>query len=264
MTAEQKLNELRRTLRSLGTVGVAYSGGLDSSFLLKIALEELGEKAVAFMGVSPAFPTRERETAISLAASIGARLITLNTNELELEEYISNPEDRCYYCKNHILKMIISAARELGFLNVIDGTNADDFETHRHGIRAAQELGVRSPLSEVGLTKEEIRSLAGKIGLASANRPSSPCLATRVPYGQKITREKLAQIEGAENILKDLGSRQVRVRHHGEIARIEVLADDFLLLLTKRDKIVKDFKKIGFKYVCLDLEGYRSGSLELS
>jgi uncharacterized protein len=262
MAAEEKLASLRRLLRSQGRVGVAYSGGLDSSLLLMVAVEELGQGAVGLMAVSPAFPARERQEAIRRAEAMGARLVLVPTDELGLEDYASNPDDRCYHCKSHIMRRLMSSAAAEGIVSLVDGINADDLHSHRHGLRAAQELGVRSPLAEVGLGKEEIRALARSLGLGSADRPHSACLASRIPYGERITEEKLGQVEMAEDLLRGLGAGQLRVRHHGQVARIEVLPADFPLVLAHREEIAARLRSLGFSHVCLDLEGFRSGSLE--
>jgi len=262
VTAEEKLAALQELLRSLGTVGVAYSGGTDSSFLLKVAHDALGEAAIGLMAVSPSFPAWEREEAVSLAMSIGARVVLVPTDELGEERFASNPDDRCYHCKRHILGRIMEAASREGVRHLVDGINADDAETHRHGLRAARELGARSPLAEVDLDKKEVRYLARGLGLASADKPHSACLASRLPFGERITAEKLDQVESAERALRHLGLGQLRVRHHGETARIEVLPEDFHKVLSARERVVADLQAIGFRFVCLDLQGFRSGSLE--
>lgn len=222
----------------------------------------LGDDAIAYMAVSPAFPKKDREAALSLAQSIGARVVLVATEELAIPEYAANAVDRCYHCKRHILGRIGEAARSRGLRYLVDGINADDAATHGHGMRAARELGVRSPLAEVGLRKEEIRNLSRRMGLPSADRPHSACLASRIPYGQGIDEKKLGQVERAEEVLRQEGVGQLRVRHHGEIARIEVLPEDLQKVLASRERIARQLKAIGFRYVCLDLEGFRSGSLE--
>lgn len=261
-SADDKLIELRSLLRSLGSVAVAYSGGTDSGLLLTIAREELGDRAVAFLAISPSFPEWEREGAEALATRIGAELIMVRGGELDLEEYVRNAADRCYHCKKDLLSKIkIEANRERLNL-VIDGTNADDLTTSRQGLRAIRELGARSPLADVGLTKTEIRYLATTLGLGNADKPHSACLASRIPFGDRITEEKLREVERAEGMLRSIGLKQLRVRHHGKIARIEVEIGDVELVVKNRAKIVEGLKRIGFKYVCLDLEGFRSGSME--
>jgi pyridinium-3,5-biscarboxylic acid mononucleotide sulfurtransferase len=262
VSAKVKLEKLRSLLRTWESVGVAYSGGMDSTFLFKVAREELGDGAVGFMAVSPSLPKRERKAGLDLARSMDVRVVQVDVNLLEEEGFASNPLDRCYLCKRHILTRIIKAAEAEGSALVVDGVNADDLVSHSQGIRAARELGVRSPLAEVGLSKEEIRGLSRKMGLPTADKPHSACLATRIPYGESITLEKLDQVERAEDFLKELGMGQLRVRHHGEVARIEVLPQDFPKVMASKDAIVRELKAIGFRHVCLDMEGFRSGSME--
>lgn len=262
MSAKGKLEKLRSTLRSWGSVGVAYSGGTDSSFLLKVAHDELGDRAIGLMALPHSLPERERRAGLELAGSMGAKVIQVKVEELEVDGFASNPLDRCYHCKRHILERIIEAARAEDLRQVVDGINSNDLGSHSYGRRAARELGVRSPLAEVGLTKEEVRSLSRELGLPTADKPHSACLATRIPYGQRITPEKLRQLERAEEALIDLGMGQLRVRHHGDLARIEVLPEDFAKVLASRQLIVEGVKATGFRFVCLDLEGFRSGSLE--
>jgi pyridinium-3,5-biscarboxylic acid mononucleotide sulfurtransferase len=262
VSARTKLVKLRSMLRRWGSVGVAYSGGADSSFLLRVAHDVLDKKAVGLMALPRSLPRREREAGLRLARSMGAKVVQVEVDELNVEGFASNPLDRCYHCKRHILEMIVEAAKAEGLGQVVDGVNSDDLESHSQGKRAADELGVRSPLAEVGLTKEEIRSLSRELGLATADKPHSACLATRIPYGERITSGKLRQLETAEDALKDLGLGQLRVRHHGDVARIEVMPEDFSKVLATRTLIVKELKDVGFRFVCLDLEGFRSGSLE--
>ena len=262
MSARTKLVRLKSMLREWGSVGVAYSGGADSSLLLRVAHDELDGKAVGLMALPLSLPRREKEAGLRLARSMGAKVVQVEVDELEVEGFASNPLDRCYHCKRHILERIVDAARAEGLAQVVDGVNSDDLESHSFGRRAAEELGVRSPLAEVGLTKEEVRSLSRELGLVTADKPHSACLATRIPYGVRITPDKLRQLELAEDALKDLGLGQLRVRHHGDVARIEVMPEDFPEVLASRTLIVKELKAAGFRFVCLDLEGFRSGSLE--
>ena len=257
-----KLKALEDLIGTLGSVGVAYSGGTDSSFLLKVARDVLGDAVVGFIADSRSLPRSELDTALDLADRIGARVVRVPVDELAVEGFATNPVDRCYHCKRYILERILEAARSEGLARVIDGVNAEDLSSHGHGTRAARELGVRSPLAEVGLGKQEIRSLSRSLGLPTADKPHSACLATRIPYGQRITAEKLEQVERAEGMMRQLGVGQLRLRHHGDVARIEVLPEEFGLVIRNRDRIVAGLKELGFRFVCLDLEGFRSGSLE--
>ncbi len=263
MTPEEKLSRLRDQLRSYGPLAVAFSGGADSTLLLKVALDTLGQdKVVALIGVSDTFPRSERERAVELAERLGARHIEVMTKEIDTSAFAENTAERCYHCKKELLTKFLSIAKEEGFLAVADGNNADDLRSSRAGLRAVRELGTHSPLADVGLTKEEVRHLSKALGLPTAVKPSSACLASRIPFGTKITREKLIQIETAEEFLRGLGIGQLRVRHHGDVARIEVTPQEFYLVLNNRDWIVKEFKMLGFVYVTLDIQGFRSGSME--
>lgn len=264
MSTKQKLDNLRRSLHAWTSLGVAYSGGVDSAFLLKVAIDVLGPRAVGFMAKPHSLPHRESEQGLSLARNMGARVVQVEVDELAEERFVANPLDRCYFCKHHILERIMAAARAEGIAQVVDGINADDLKSHSHGIRAGKELGVRSPLAEAGLTKEEVRSLSKEMGLPTADKPHSACLATRIPYGIRITVERLGQIEKAEDALKDLGIGQLRVRHHGDVARIEVLPEDFSKVLEHREDIARKLRSLGFRFVSLDIEGFRSGSMEPS
>jgi uncharacterized protein len=263
VTPEEKMSNLRTLLRSYGPLAVAFSGGADSTLLLKVALNELGaDNVVALIGVSETFPKSEREQALELAEQLGARHIEVMTKELDTSAFAENTAERCYHCKKELLTKFLSIAKEEGFLAVADGSNADDLKSSRAGLRAVRELGTHSPLAEVGLSKEEVRHLSKELGLPTAVKPASACLASRIPFGTAITRENLGQVERAEDFLRDLGISQLRVRHHGEVARIEVTPPEFYLVLNNRDWIVKEFRMLGFSFVTLDLQGYRSGSME--
>ena len=259
-----KFREMVRSLASYDGVAVAFSGGVDSSLVLFAAKEALRDRVVAFTGVSPLFPHWELEQARIVAKAIGTDLVEVDCDVLEVEKVVANGPDRCYHCKTAILGRIKDLAKERGLGQVVDGNNADDVETGRQGIKAVVETGTRSPLAEVGLTKGDVRELAVLFGLPSADKPSSACLASRIPFGEPLTLKKLEQVERAEERLRALGIGQMRVRHHGQIARIEVGLMDISKVLLHREEIVQHLKEIGFTYVTLDLEGFRSGSLEES
>jgi uncharacterized protein len=257
-----ELEHLKRILTEFGNVAVAFSGGTDSTLLLKLACDTLGaDRVLALTAVSPSQPAAERATAEALTREIGVRHLLIETHELEDDNYAANPPERCYVCKRIILERLTARARSEGFDAVVDGSNSDDRDDYRPGARAARELGVRSPLQEAGLTKAAIRALARSLGLPNWNKPSAACLASRVPYGTPITTELLARIEQAEEGLRRLGIRQVRVRHHGALARVEVEPEDFACLLEHREAVVQHLRALGYTYITLDLAGFRSGSL---
>jgi uncharacterized protein len=258
-----RLDLLRAEIRRLGPVIVAYSGGVDSSLLLAVAHEQLGERALGVIGVSDSYATHELELALAQAARIGARVETVPTGELADPEFASNPADRCYHCKHALYEQLARVATREERAAVIDGTIHDDLSDHRPGRRAAGEHQVRSPLAELGFTKRDVRAAAESLGLTSALKPASPCLASRIPYGTRITRDNLSQVERAEALLRDLGFTELRVRHHGETARIEVPVAQLARFAepSLRARIVDGFKLLGFRWVTLDLEGLRSGNL---
>jgi uncharacterized protein len=263
LAEEKKLRKLKNILSEMKNVLVAFSGGVDSSFLLKVAYDVLKEKVLAVTASSPIQPAFEQEEAKHFAITTGANHLIIPTHEMNDGEFTANPTNRCYYCKRCIFSELKQVAIEKGIPFVVDGSNADDMKDYRPGMRALRELNVRSPLKEAGFTKADIRSLSKTMGLASWNTPALACLASRIPYGTPITLERLRRIDIAESFLRDMGIRQVRVRDHGKIARIEVLSQDKTPFwddeLSKR--IVHRFKKLGFTYVTLDLQGYRTGSL---
>lgn len=258
-----KYNRLREILSALSSVAVAYSGGVDSAFLAKAATETRGDNAYAILGISPTVARSEVAHARELAASFGLRLIEIQTDELSDPNYSTNPTNRCYFCKTELFQRIQAWCIENGVAAVCDGANADDKGDWRPGAQAALEKGVRSPLAEVGLTKAEIRDLSREMGLPTWDKPSIACLGSRFPYGTQITPEAIQQLDEAEDLLRALGFRQLRVRHHGEIARIEVEPQDIERVASSgvRDKIVEGFRRLGFRFVTLDLAGYRTGNM---
>ncbi len=258
---EDKERDLRARLRGMGSVAVAYSGGTDSTVLLKVAHQELGESAIGLTADSPSLPRRDLEAARDLAAAIGARHVCLKTDEVSDPEYAANTPERCYFCKRRVFDALVAYASAAGYRFVVDGSNADDLSDERPGRRAALERGIRSPLQEAGLTKAEVRDLARRLGLPNWDRPAEACLASRIPYGTPITVALLAQIEQAEACLRGLGLRVLRVRHHGTVARLEVEPAEFGRVLSQRADIVAALRALGYPYVALDLAGFRSGSL---
>ncbi len=261
--AEEKLQRLRETLRSFGGAVIAFSGGVDSTFLLKVAQEELGERALAVTATSETYPSRELKEAEELASAMGARHLVIESEELEIPGFRENPPNRCYFCKGELFSKLKGIAENEGLPTVLDGTNFDDLSDHRPGRAAAEELGVRSPLQEVGLAKEEIRALSRRLGLLTWDKPAFACLSSRFPYGSAITREKLRAVDEAEEYLRALGFGQLRVRHHDDIARLELEPGEMerVLRVGLASQIVEKLKSLGFNYVTLDLEGYRTGSM---
>src|SRR5436190_11662522 len=250
------------TLSSLGSVVVAYSGGADSAYLALVAHRTLGERAVAITADSPSYPERHRQLATRVAAGSGLRHEIIQTNELERPEYRANPSNRCYYCKHELYTHLSRIATGRGAV-IVDGNNADDRGDYRPGRRAAREFGVRSPLDEVDLSKDEIRALSREAGLPTWDEPASACLSSRIPYHSEVTDEKLRTIERAEEALRALGFRVFRVRHHDDVARIGLAREEMPRALDPEtaSAIVRELKAAGYKYVSLDLQGYRTGSL---
>ena len=256
-----RLNEARRIVRELGSVLVAYSGGVDSTLLLKLAIEELHEGAVAVLASSPAYPESEQQEARGLARSLGARLVEVNTSEVELDAYARNNPDRCFHCKEELFDTLEPLQRDMRLAHLAYGATADDAGDHRPGHASAIKRGVRFPLLEAGLSKSEIRAGARRFGLPNWNKPSFACLSSRIPHGTPVTVAALRQIESAEAALKALGFRQVRVRHHGDVARIEVEQSDIPRLVAERARVTEAVRNAGYKFVSADLEGYSTGSL---
>ena len=256
-----RLVAAREAVRSLGSVLVAYSGGVDSTLLLKLAMEELGEGAVAVLASSPAYPESEQEAARALARSLGARLVEVTTNEVELEAYVRNNPDRCFHCKEELFDTLEPVRRGLRLAHLAYGATADDTGDHRPGHGSAVRRGVRFPLLDAGMTKSDIRAAARTLGLPNWNKPSFACLSSRIPHGTPVTAEALRQIERAEEALKKLGFAQVRVRHHGDVARIEVEPRDIAHAVAEREAIAEAVRGAGYTFVSLDLEGYKTGSL---
>ena len=258
---ESKLAKLREIIRGYGSLLVAYSGGVDSALVMVVAHQELGDRALACIGVSPSFPSREMREAVVFAESMDVPYRLVNTEEHLDPNYAANPVNRCYFCKAELHDRLEAVAQEDGWSAVADGNNASDLGDYRPGSDAARERGVHSPLAEVGISKNEVREIAKSLGMPVWDKPSMACLSSRVPHGTPITPELLQQIEAAEDVLVDLGFQQFRVRHHGEIARIELPEQDFARALANRRAISEGILSAGYKFVTLDLAGFRSGSL---
>ena len=263
MLLQEKYELLKDVIEKKKSAAIAFSGGVDSTFLLRVAKEVLGDKLIAVTATSSTYPERELKEAIKYSEDIGVTHIIISSEELDIEGFASNPKNRCYYCKKELYTKINNIASANGVDYVFDGSNLDDTGDYRPGIQAAKELDVVSPLKEAGLTKNDIRDLSKELGLPTWSKPSFACLSSRFPYGNKITLPKLNMVDKAEQFLLDMGITQVRVRHHGEIARIEVEPSERekFFNIEVMDNIGKEFKKIGFTYVTLDVLGYRTGSM---
>ena len=264
MTVQKKYNSLQEALKRLGKVVVAFSGGVDSTFLLKVAVDTLGaENVLACISVGPSEPANQLQRAAEVAKSIGAELQIVEANELADPNFAANKADRCFHCKSHLCKVLLDIARQRGFKHVVFGTNYDDLADFRPGNRAMKIFGICSPLAEAKLTKRDIRQLSREMNLPTADLPASPCLASRIAYGIEVTEQRLKQIDEAEEYLRSLGFVEFRVRHHDTIARIEVHPQDIERIVAEplRSQIVDKIKSLGFKFVTIDLQGFRSGSL---
>lgn len=258
---EAKYARLKDILQEMGEVVIGYSGGVDSTLLLKVAHDTLGPKAVAVTGDSEAFPQGEVDAALKVAAEMGVEVIRIRTHELSNAHFRVNNPDRCYHCKTELFGELRQVADRLGIRWIADGSHADDVGDHRPGMKAGEERGVRSPLREAGIGKAEIRELAFHLGLPNWDKPSFACLSSRFPYGTHITPELLARVDGCEKFLRELGFRQFRVRHHNTVCRIEVEPQDIPRVVEQREMILARFKELGYTYITVDLEGYRSGKM---
>jgi uncharacterized protein len=262
MDINEKYENLKKIIHPLSKVIVAFSGGVDSTLLLKVCVDALGrENVLAFIGTSPVHPERETTDAINIAQYLGADHVVVQTDEMENTDFTSNPRERCYHCKSGLLDQIQEVARARGFIHIVEGSNLDDEGDFRPGSRAVAEKGIMSPLRAAGLTKQEIRALSRMLNLPTYGKPSFACLASRISYGTIITKDILKQIESSEEFLKGIGFKQVRVRYHGDIARIEVEEGDISTIIEHRFEIYEKLKAFGFSYVTIDLKGYRTGSL---
>jgi len=263
MGEKEKYENLKTILKEMGQVIVAYSGGVDSSFLLKVAYDVLREKAMGVLAVSASFPSREYKRALDLAKRIGVHVEVIHTHEIEDPRYVENPVNRCYFCKKELFGEIEDLAKKGEFKNLVDGSNFDDMGDHRPGMKALKEKKVRSPLLEAELTKIEIRNLSRELGLPTWEKDELACLSSRFPYGEKITEKKLQMVDRAENFLSDLGFHNIRARHTGNTLKIEVSPEDINRFFDPalREKVIRGGKKIGYTYVTVDLEGYRRGSM---
>ncbi|MBE3100739.1 MAG: ATP-dependent sacrificial sulfur transferase LarE [Firmicutes bacterium] len=263
MNAEQKYQQLQTIIKDLGSIAVAFSGGVDSTFLIKVAYDVLGNKAIAVTATSSTYPQREFSEACEYAKGMGIEHIVISSEELDIEGFAKNPKNRCYYCKKELFTKVWKVAKEKGIEYVADGSNIDDVGDYRPGMEAAKELKVVSPLKMAEMTKDDIREISKKLGLPTWDKPAFACLSSRFPYGNEITSDKLKMVDQAEEFLLGLGFRQVRVRHHDEIARIEVSPSERKKFFNEElmDQVAKRFKEIGFTYAALEMAGYRTGSM---
>jgi pyridinium-3,5-biscarboxylic acid mononucleotide sulfurtransferase len=261
-TVEEKLADLRAVIRAYESVVVAFSAGADSTLVAKVAADVLGERALAVTSASESLAERELQEALAYAESLGINHRVIYTNELSNPDYLANPINRCYHCKTELYDHLVALAEEEGFATVANGLNLDDLGDYRPGLQAANEHGVRAPLQEASLTKPDVRAISKLLDVPTWDKPAMACLSSRVPYGESITPEKLRQIDHAEQALRDLGYRQLRVRHHGQVARIELPTEALVSFVTEHAAVATErLKALGFLYVTLDLQGFRSGSM---
>jgi uncharacterized protein len=263
LSIDQKYEKLKDILREMGEVVIAYSGGVDSTFLLKVAKDVLKDKVLGIIATSPTYPSREYEDALKIASDIGVKIKIIKTKEMDNPKFIGNPVDRCYFCKTELFENIKNIAEKENFRNFADGSNADDLDDYRPGMKALKEKNIRSPLMEAGLTKNEIRQLSKMLNLPTWDKPALACLSSRFPYGEKIDLKKLKMVDEVENFLHDIGFKNIRARHFDKTVKIEVSSEEIDKFFDRslRERIVKKVKEIGYTYVTIDLEGYRQGSM---